>query len=260
MIQTLLAQYQPISLKALDERARLMRRTDNKYVLDQEQLQQFLIEQLPYYDILCIDGLRQFHYVSAYLDSPQFDTFLDHNQGRRQRFKIRFRYYRETQQYFFEIKLKGFRGETLKYRVATNEQAYQAQVLPDDLYQFANTKIQQHYGRTLTFPLKHSIRVTYQRITLVDKQGGERITIDNQIQFFGTQAKQSLPADHYVIEVKSALGRSPVDRWLRQQQKHPVQRCSKYCMGLNLLKFPQKNTRFRPVLKRYFHYQPDAFR
>lgn len=260
MPEALLAQYRPISLKALDERARLMRRTDNKYVLDQKQLQQFLLAHQPDFDALCIDGHRQFHYTNAYLDSPQFDTFLDHNKGRRRRFKVRFRYYRETQRCFFEIKIKGFRDETLKYRLAVDQQAYQVQPLPQELYQFANAKLEKHYGQALTYPLEHSIRVEYQRITLVAKEGGERLTIDNQIRYVGPQGIQNLPIDYYVLEVKSALGRSAVDRWLRRHQIHPVQRCSKYCMGLNLLQFPHRNTRFKPVLRRHFQYVPNHTR
>lgn len=252
MTQAILARYQPLSLAALDERARLMRRTDNKYVLDRAQLQQFLLAHQPYYDVLCIDGWRQFHYTSAYLDSPQFDTFLDHNQGRRRRFKIRFRYYRETNRYYFEVKLKGFRGETLKYRQRTDQDAYQARPLPEELYQFADEKLRAHYNRGLAFPLAHSIRVQYQRITLVAKEGAERLTLDNQIHFVGPQGQQHLPQDYYVLEVKSALGRSAADRWLHRHQLHPIQRCSKYSMGLNLLQFPEKNTRFKPVLRRHF--------
>lgn len=248
----LLADFHSVSLKELDLRARLMRRTDNKYVLNGQQLTQFLKHHRSDYEVLTIGDAQQFHYSNLYLDSPDFDTFRDHNMGRRRRFKIRFRHYYEAQLYFFEVKLKGFRNETLKYRCRTDEQAFTAAQLPSDLYQFAHEKIAQHYGVGLDYPLVAALFVDYERITLVGKKQEIRITIDNCIRYRWGDTNQSLPADYYVVEVKSALGRSAADQWLRGQSKHPVQRCSKYCMGVNLLAFPHKNTRFRPVLRRQF--------
>lgn len=254
VLTTKLQTFNAISLAELKQRAKLMRRTDNKYVLGQEQLLHFLEAHQHSFDVLCIDGDKVFQYSSAYLDSPEYDTFLDHNKGRRRRFKIRFRHYHETQLYFFEIKIKGFRNETIKHRVATDVSAYEAQILPDYLLQFANDKLQKHYGFSLNYPLQHSVRVDYQRITLVAKEGAERITIDNNIVFFGRDGQEALSKDCYVIEVKSALGRSDVDKWLRRHHEHPVKRCSKYCMGVNLLKFPHRNSRFKPILRREFNH------
>ncbi|HLS16996.1 MAG TPA: polyphosphate polymerase domain-containing protein [Paenalcaligenes sp.] len=255
MMLDLLRDFQPVSLAELDQRARLMRRTDNKYVLDAQQLRSFLQQHQTDYDVLTIDGVQQFHYRNLYLDSPDFDTFRDHNMGRRRRFKIRFRHYHEAQLYFFEVKIKGFRNETLKYRQRTDQSAFEAAQLPESLYQFASRHIQEHYDYPLTYPLLPAMYVDYERITLVGKEQAVRITIDNHIRYRSAEGTQALAADYYVVEVKSALGRSAADRWLRAHRKHPVQRCSKYCMGVNLLAFPDKNTRFRPVLRRQFQHQ-----
>lgn len=252
MPQALLTKFHPISLQELDQRARLMRRTDKKYVLTRDELRHLLTAHRDDFDVLRIDEHLCFRYSNLYLDSPQLHTFVDHNKGRRRRFKVRFRHYHETQQYFFEIKIKGFRDETLKYRKLVDKASFHAATLAEPLYQFANQHIQKHYGAPLAFTLQPSIRVDYERITLVAKDGGERITIDNHIQYSSPQQEQYLAAEQFVVEVKSAVGRSAVDRWMRQQQKHPVKRCSKYCMGLNLLLFPDKNTRFRPVIRRHF--------
>src|SRR5690625_5758286 len=83
MMLDLLRDFQPVSLAELDQRARLMRRTDNKYVLDAQQLRSFLQQHQTDYDVLTIDGVQQFHYRNLYLDSPDFDTFRDHNMGDR---------------------------------------------------------------------------------------------------------------------------------------------------------------------------------
>src|SRR5690625_7477918 len=85
-----LEQFNPIRLPQLKERANLMRRTDNKYVLTKQHLKLFLQNQTACFDILCIDGLKQFQYSSAYLDSPKFDKFLEHNKDCWWRFKLRY--------------------------------------------------------------------------------------------------------------------------------------------------------------------------
>lgn len=251
-MQSLLAPFSPISLTELKSRANLMRRHDTKYVLTHAQLQAFLAAQQDDYDLLYIEDDNRFRYSSAYLDSPEWHTFFDHNKGRRRRFKIRFRHYHETGLYFFEIKIKGFRDETVKYRVPTDARSYEQAELPAHLLQFANQKLQQHYGYGLSYPLRRSVRVDYVRSTLVAKHGAERITIDNQVQFFSPGGSEHLPADIFILELKSELGRCAADKWLWRHQVHPVKRCSKYGMGVNLLKFPDKNTRFRPVIRRYF--------
>lgn len=250
----LLANFRTISLDALNERASLMRRMDNKYVLSTEALRHFLQAHVNRYDILRIHGVEQFQYQNAYLDSAGFDTFHDHNQGRRRRFKIRFRHYVEAEIIFFEIKLKGFRNQTIKYRLATDATAWQAPQLPENLYGFLNTHLQEHYGYALPYPLQRSLRVDYCRTTLVDRNHAGRITIDSCIHYHAPSGQLALPAPYYVMEVKSPLGRSDADRWLRQQRHRPVQRCSKYCMGINLLVFPERNTIFKPILRRQFGY------
>src|SRR5690625_3837287 len=199
--------FDSITLAQLKARANLMCRRDTKYVLGLEQLLKFLSAQKDDYDALEIDGRIRFQYSSSYLDSPDLHTFFDHNQGRRRRFKIRFRHYHETDLYFFEIKIKGFRNETLKYRMPTDRHAYEQPELPVHLLQFANQKIHKHYGYQLSYPLRRSVRVDYVRSTLVSKHGAERITVDNEITFHGSQGSRYLPADTFVVELKSRLGR-----------------------------------------------------
>lgn len=253
MIPAVLKLYTPISLVALKKRANLMRRTDNKYVLNRLQLSQFMQAQQVNYEALLIKGVNQFNYSSAYLDSVCFDTFLDHNKNRRRRFKLRFRHYHESNLYFFEIKIKGFRNETHKYRIATDQSSYHAHYLPKELVDFANSKIQLHYGFILDYAPIKSLQVDYSRITLVAKTGAERITIDNNIKFIKDgQLQAGLDPEYFILEVKSTQGRSQADQWLRHHQHRALQQCSKYSMGINIVQFPHKNTRFRPVLRHLF--------
>jgi|SRR5690625_394838 len=244
--------YQQISLAELNSRASLLHRTDNKYVLNSQQISAFLSSHQLQLDLLTIDGHERFQYNNFYLDSDGYKTFFDHNKGRRKRFKIRFRHYTETDLYFFEVKVKGFRNETLKYRILSDSTEYHAGHLPDRLRSFANETLNRAYGESLCDSFNYRSRVNYRRMTLVAKTSETRITIDNNIQFINESCTATLPNKYFIVEVKSRLGRSETDKWFWQNQLHPVRSCSKYGMAVSLLVFPDRNTRFRSVLKRYF--------
>jgi len=78
--------------------------------------------------------------------------------------------------------------------------------------------------------------VLYERITLVAKEGYQRITIDNRICY--SEATQTLPLndDRWVVKVKSKTGLTHEDRWMFRHRHRPVKLCSKYSMGINLMK------------------------
>ena len=263
-LEQLIQGFNPISLKALKNKAELMARRDNKYVLDSEQILTFLSHAQTEFDILEIDGLNQFHYLSHYYDSAQLRTHLDHNQGRRRRIKIRHRNYMDSGLHYFEIKLKGRRNLTQKFRVSFNPAELDEQGLTPELTHFYLNILTEHYGadfaQSWLNQLIPSISVGYYRITLVAKTGDMRITIDNRI-YFHQAARQSssqansklaLNNDKWIIEVKSSTGRTELDRWMFQNLSRAVSLCSKYGMGISLLKLPHRNTRFTPTLRRHF--------
>lgn len=259
----LLATFTPISLAALNQKAELMERRDNKYILTTEKLNALLAHCLPNYDLLTIHHNTQFKYHSLYFDTGDFKTHHEHNQGKRRRIKVRWRHYVNTDLHFFEVKLKGFRKQTKKYRVPITPEEIKAGQLSERLRAFMLSTIEKHYGETWgkawLKQLQASIRVDYHRITLVSKQGQERITIDNRIQYSApfsatpTQPPaQELDPNKWVVEVKSERGRTATDRFLFSLRERPVSQCSKYCMGINLLKLPERNNRFSVVLRRNF--------
>lgn len=254
-----------VSLSALNNRAKLMERRDNKYVLTTEQVLAFLHHAQSQFDMLEIDGLRQFHYLSHYYDSSELTTHSDHNKGRRRRVKIRHRHYVDCDDHFFEIKLKGRRKLTQKSRMPFNPKDLDANGLNNELIDYYCTVLQNYYGSEderdwWMVNLTRSISVGYYRMTLVSKTKDCRITMDNSIYF--VDSKVVLPAtkeskfylnnDKWVIEVKSPSGRTDIDRWLFQNKSRPVSLCSKYAMGINLLKLVSVNNRFSKVIRRYF--------
>ena len=260
MLEKLLKGFNPISLEALKNKAELMDRRDNKYVLSNEQIHAFLIHTQSDFDMLEIDGLRQFHYLSHYYDSAELRTHLDHNQGRRRRIKIRHRHYVDSGRHYFEVKLKGQRKLTQKFRTLFNPTELNSDGLNAELTDFYFNILAEHYDDELAHSwlnqLVPSISVGYDRITLVAKKGDKRITLDNCIYFadqdMQEDAKLLLNNNKWIVEVKSSTGRTKLDRWLFRNINRPVSMCSKYGMGITLLKMQQRNTRFNPILRRHF--------
>ncbi|CAB1275350.1 VTC domain-containing protein [Candidatus Nitrosacidococcus tergens] len=249
-----------ISLAELKDRAELMQRANNKYVLDTDTLIVFLEAMQNDFCILKINGIRNFTYHNIYWDSPNLRTFYDHNKDRRKRFKVRFRYYLESNLFFFEVKIREARSMTYKYRLPIDIETYQTKKLPESLFGFLSERIHQHYAYTLANDFIPSIQINYQRLTLVSKQSVERITVDHQLLFTFEQQEDNLPYNRYIIEVKSTTGRSSVDRWLQHNHHRPVSKCSKYSIGVNLLKLAHKNTQFTPTIRRSFHKPMDSFK
>lgn len=251
-VQAILPTFEGITLDALKKKAELLQRLDNKYVLSTNDIVAFMEYAQAHFQILDIHGLRQFRYSSAYFDSPEYATFRDHNQGRRQRLKVRHREYMDHQRHYFEVKLKGLRGITKKFRTKIEPADIGPEGPNAHLIEFFNTTLHEFGYPPWPHPLTHSITVFYERITLVAKEGDQRITIDNRIRY--SDATQTLPLndDRWVVEVKSKTGLTHEDRWMFRHGRRPVKQCSKYSMGINLMKKPSVNNRFSAVIRREF--------
>ena len=91
-------------------------RVDRKYIVDYETLERLFSQLGDDYRALEIDGERLQQYDSVYFDTPELTSYKHHLQGRRKRFKCRTRLYGGTA-CFFDLKLKGRRGETVKSRL-----------------------------------------------------------------------------------------------------------------------------------------------
>ncbi|NLV96892.1 MAG: polyphosphate polymerase domain-containing protein [Desulfovibrionales bacterium] len=247
--------FQPISLESLKSKAELLQRRDNKYVLTTKDIILFLQAAQESYDILEINTIRQFTYYSQYFDSQDLHTHQDHNKGRRRRIKIRHRNYVDTNRHYFEVKVKGLRKMTQKYRLRIQpSDLFLDGALHPKLQDFCQKTLHEHNYHIWPHGFFPSIIVHYNRLTLVAKDSNERITVDNGIAFSVTNTDQQyyLNDDRWVVEVKSFTGRTNMDRWMLRHGHRPMSKCSKYCMGINLLKRPGVNNRFSPVLRRYF--------
>lgn len=244
------AQFQSIGLDMLNAKAAMLERLDNKYVVRAGVLLKAAPELSQAFDVLEIDGCRSFTYETCYFDDANRRSYHDHHQGRRQRMKVRVRRYVEAGLCFVEVKLKDKRGVTLKKRMPYDPALFGT--LNDAALAHVEQAWQAQYGRAFGRPLEPVLQMSYRRITLVARQGGERMTIDTDIHFrevHAARAERRTGDALYIVETKSALGRGLADTVLRQHHQHPTSGCSKYCVGMSATGAVDRYNRFRPALR-----------
>ena len=207
----------PISLEQLDERAALLRRVDNKYVADREQLTQLLERLADDHDVLGIDGRRVFGYDTVYFDTGDLRCFRDHNDDVRPRFKARRRCYVDADDCVFEVKVKREDGETDKRQA-------------DDLDSALRDADIEPPGE-----LEAVLRTAFDRVTLAAREGGARLTIDLGVTLSTIEGESVTMRDGLaLVETKSEDGESPGDTVLRELGARSVS-LSKYRTGIDAL-------------------------
>lgn len=244
----LVGRFSSIGLEQLNAKASMLERLDNKYVVRKTELRGALALLAADFDVLEIDGRRDFTYETCYFDDENSSSYFDHHQGRRQRFKVRVRKYTDAQLCFVEIKLKDKRGITVKKRLDYAVEKYGT--LDEGAWAHLQTAYADLYRRDFNYALAPVLEMSYQRITLVAKSGGERMTIDCNLFFSGTDQTCSIDGDTFVVETKSANGNGIADKVLRSLHQHPTKRCSKYCVAMAALQEVAKHNKFLPALRK----------
>jgi VTC domain len=241
-------QFQAISLDDLNYGSAMLTRLDNKYLVHHQVLQAALQDFAKHFDILEINKNRLFTYESCYFDDANLRCYFDHHQGRRQRIKIRTRKYVESDLCFVEIKLKNSRGITIKKRLAYPVNQFGE--LNSTALAYIDEQHFELYGRGFSNVLQPTLRMSYERATLVAKQGGERVTIDRQIRFNHESQTYATNDDIVVIETKSKNGNGIADALLRKLHQHPSNKCSKYCVGMCITQQVNRFNNFMPTLRK----------
>ena len=214
--------FAPISLEQMSG-VKLMNRTDTKFVTDMSHLCRLLqIAQGSYY-VQELDGQRNMGYDTTYFDTNSFDMYKQHQWGHTNRQKIRFRTYVNSHLQFMEVKTKNNHGRTQKKRIEVCDMDISDSVKRDFLAK---------HLRYAADTLQPAINNHFSRITLVNKEKTERLTIDSQLHFHNLVSDiQYDMGPLVIIELKrNGLCYSPILEMLRQLSIHP-HGFSKYFMG-----------------------------
>ena len=221
-LEKLLYYYQSVSLEEIDS-VMLMNRRVIKFFFHAVFLKKILEKAKIHYRVLEINNLRQFQYMTTYFDTPEFMHYKDHMNGKQNRYKIRQRRYDVTRNEFFEVKFKTNKGFTLKSRIENNSLVYfnnKTETFLRDQTPYKNENF------------KESVKDQFTRITLVNNQLTERITLDYNISFSHHKKDYSYP-NLGIVEVKldNKPGTSMILKIMRDLKIRP-QSISKYCLGV----------------------------
>lgn len=222
-INELLQHLEPITLEQMSS-IRLMNRTDTKFVTSKENLARLLeMAQGKYYAQFNNDS-KIANYMTTYWDTDEHRFFLEHHNGRAPRQKVRVRTYMDSQLTFLEVKTKNNHGRTKKKRVEVPSQEIEVQGANGE---FVESLV--HQGLNEMHP---TVRNQFHRITLVNYDKTERLTIDYDVHFHNIETgKDAETGPLVIIELKrDGNVYSPVLEILRVLRIKPSG-FSKYCIG-----------------------------
>lgn len=235
-------QLPPITLQEMSG-IKLMNRTDTKFVATAEQLHAFLLAVQGKYFIQDINGKRIASYHTTYLDTDDYQMYNMHHCGRVTREKIRIRTYLDNNDTFFEIKNKNNHGRTKKKRISIQ----------------GHDTVMEELDTVVPFMAKHAwykieeitpvIENWFNRITLVNYDKTERLTIDFNLKFHHLKSDKRDKLDKVaIIELKrDGNVPSPALDILRDLR---IKRSgfSKYCIGSALTNNLLKRNNFKERL------------
>jgi VTC domain. len=233
-----LSKIEPITLEEMDS-VKLMNRMDTKYVTTEAGLDRLLeIAADKGYRACVIGGEKITPYDSMYYDTDDLEMFRIHRAGKSVRQKIRVRTYTLTGDIYLEIKRKNNKGRTKKKRMP----------LPcTDLG--ASTSAAEFIAGESMYTLdkiSKACSTGFRRITLVNREKTERITLDTGLHFSNARTGESASLPGLVIIELKQDGRiaSTMKDILLSLRIHPF-KVSKYCIGTLLTSPALKPGRFK---------------
>lgn len=221
-----LSRFVGIDLKDMGK-IKLMKRVDRKFVTSVHSLQDLFDSISDEYYIQEIEGRRCSDYVTLYYDTPDYQMYHMHQNGKLHRTKIRTREYTESQLFFLEVKEKSNKGVTEKKRIKFDN-------LRIDGHTECDSFIHSHSPYFLA-QIEPKLWTYYTRITLVDKGLTERLTIDFNLHYRNQHnLRHPILPDLAIIELKKDLSsESPITKHLNKARIKP-RGMSKYCLGVAL--------------------------
>ncbi len=228
-----LAILQEMGVISLEEMSavKLMNRIDTKYVTSEVMVMQLLEQASKYgYRAQVHGGVVAARYDTRYYDTDARDMYIVHHNRHLARQKIRTRHYEDGSATYLEVKDKNNRGRTKKRRI---------EIPIDNLMDFMGNNealaFIEPLARYNIKSLSPAIATRFVRITIVNPELTERITIDLNLEFTDLRSSTEGKIDGMaIIEIKQDGNiRSKTKEILNSLRVKPM-RISKYCLGTAL--------------------------
>lgn len=249
----ILTNYQPITLEEMSG-IRLMNRTDTKFVTNIATLRKLLKLAVWQYRAQEIEGKRQARYYTMYFDTPDMQMYTCHHSGHANRQKLRIRSYVDSGLNFLEVKTKNNHKRTRKKRTTMFDfdPLAPARNIAFDSHDDNFKEYDSFLRENLWYKpeiMGEAIENRFNRITLVNNNKTERLTIDTDLCFHNIHTGNdcSLP-ELAIIELKrDGLVPSPILALLHELRIKPLG-FSKYCIGTALTNPDIRQNRFKQRL------------
>ena len=228
-----LALWQEMGTITLEEMCsvKLMNRIDTKYVASEAMVMELLRLTAKYgYRAQVHGGVIAARYDTRYFDTESREMYLVHHNRQLTRQKIRTRHYEDGSATYLEVKNKNNRGRTKKKRI---------EIPVDDLMDFVGNSEALSFIEPLARyninSLSPAIATRFVRITIVNPELTERITIDLNLEFTDLRSGAMGKIEGMsIIEIKQDGNiRSKAKDILDTLRVKPM-RISKYCLGTAL--------------------------
>ena len=236
----ILSKFESISLDAMENVA-LMNRLEAKFTFRLDDLPGLLNQILPHYELLAVGGVRFHRYETLYFDTRALELYAQHHNGIYARHKLRYRRYADSGLCFFEVKTKNNKSRTIKRRI---QRPCIASEMEGEAQEFLQREVP-----CLRAEVHPVLWVNFRRLTLVNKDSPERLTIDLDLSYRTKESSLSLPG-LVIAEVKRdcSVIRPPFIQAARERRLWEGS-MSKYCVGITSLYPNIKRNRFKERLQ-----------
>lgn len=218
----------------------LQDRVEKKYLINASMLNKLLEKLSSSYFILQINNQSLLPYHTLYYDTDEFSMYYAHHNRKLNRHKVRIRNYLATGESFLEVKFRSNKGRSEKTRIVSENITGHPEKFPEEFVA--------HNSPYSPCELSKKLETSFERITLLNRNQRERITIDQNLSYKVNGEIKNLPG-LMIIEAKSMRheNSSPLTNFMKENRILSM-RISKYCTGI-IMNYPGiKYNRFKNKL------------
>lgn len=249
VFDTTLDTFQALTLTELNAQASYLKRIDRKFLLTKSQFSDILNDLKEDFHVLEIAGRKVFSYDNVYMDTNDYLFYNQHQDKEKRRTKIRTRLYKDSDMAFFEFKQK-INGITQKFRYQFPSEEHGK--MTKWKTRFFEGVWQSMYNGDPSAPhIFPSIKTAYKRITLVEKQGGERLTIDFSVKTLDLRddnASDIKLKNLVIIESKSLWDDCVSMKIMKKHGIAEASSCSKYSLWVVYAGLAKKHDTFAKTM------------
>ncbi|MBP5412983.1 MAG: polyphosphate polymerase domain-containing protein [Bacteroidales bacterium] len=242
-LEQLLHLFKPVSLEEMAA-VKLMNRVDTKYMVSITELESILRHLQAHYYVQVVNNEHIIPYSTLYYDTDDVQMYMAHHNKKLCRQKLRSRIYGYTENVFCEVKQKNNHGRTKKKRIAIHKEEWQNMLQQPYIVRF----VQQYIPYPVS-DLKAQVQTDFKRITMVNYDKTERITIDTDITFYNhATCKHAFAGNLVIMELKQDARKPSFFKQVLFDMRIKPRKISKYCLGTILTRPQTKANRFKEKL------------